>query len=247
MIEFRWYINMVLVGSKAALSLGVLDLVSFEVLDSKHLYIQLPYISPLVIPIHSTILIICASCTVVFITLESSVASNLFICRETMGVSSSKTTQAASTPATGISVPTRQNKYGLMLLNEHMPSGSQEEYPIDIVAVHGFTGDAYSTWQHQNGEFWLQRFLPGEFPGARIFSFGYTAEKYSRGTGDFETFARSLLEELKGVRRQREVGTTFPKAFTLVVCCMSYCFIYFNLGETKAHHFHLPQYGWSCC
>jgi hypothetical protein len=48
--------------------------------------------------------------------------------------------------------------------------------------------------------------LPKEFPGARIFTFGYPAQSFSRGTGSFETFAESLLEDLKGMRSTKEVG-----------------------------------------
>jgi len=126
--------------------------------------------------------------------------------RKMMGSSSSKKPQPPQMTSRTIAAATRNGKYGLFLLNPKGSSrrDSRDEYPIDIVAVHGFTGDAFTTWQHKNGEFWLQSFLPKEFPGARIFSFGYNAEPFSRGTGGFETFANTLLEDLAAVRLSRD-------------------------------------------
>src|SRR2546429_9413121 len=74
------------------------------------------------------------------------------------------------------------DKYGLFLLNPQTPDPdgveAEETYLLDIVAVHGITGDAYNTWTHENGKFWLQDFVPKKFPGARVFSFGYPAEVF---------------------------------------------------------------------
>lgn len=76
----------------------------------------------------------------------------------------------------------------------------------DIVAVHGLNGDAYETWMHENGSFWLRDFLPGNYPGPRIFTFGYPSEIFTRSTGKLPDFARSLLEGLMARRRSHEVG-----------------------------------------
>lgn len=125
-----------------------------------------------------------------------------------MGSSGSRSGPARPTKTpNGVPFPERLNKYGLLHLNpNHHGSTSPDEYPIDIVAIHGLTGDAYTTWTADNGAFWLRDFLPKTFPGARIFSFGYPADIFfSLGTGDFETFARTLLEDVKGVRRRRKV------------------------------------------
>lgn len=84
---------------------------------------------------------------------------------------------------------------------------SRNDFPIDIVAIHGLNGGRLTTWQHKNENNWLKDFLPAEFPGARIFSFGYPATKFSRGTGDFVTFGEALLVDLSNVRRTREVVT----------------------------------------
>jgi len=100
---------------------------------------------------------------------------------------------------------------GLILLNPecHMSNGdgSTDTYSLDIVAIHGITGDAFKTWTHENGTNWLRDFLPSAFPGARIFSYGYPAEVFwSRSDGDIDSFARSLLEGLKRERRQLKVN-----------------------------------------
>jgi hypothetical protein len=109
------------------------------------------------------------------------------------------------------STSNRIDEYGLFLLNPQTSQSrgveAEESFLLDIVALHGITGDAYDTWKHENGKLWLQDFLPKDFPGARIFSFGYPAEVFfSLGTGDFDSFARSLLEDLKRERRLKEVG-----------------------------------------
>jgi hypothetical protein len=111
---------------------------------------------------------------------------------------------------TSPSTSSRVDKYGLFLLT---PQASQTEvleaeeaFLLDIVAVHGIAGDAYDTWTHANGKFWLRDFVPEEFPGARVFSFGYDAEVFfSRSEGNIESYARSLLDGLTRERMEEKV------------------------------------------
>lgn len=103
----------------------------------------------------------------------------------------------------------RTEKYGLFRLRPSAfvaeDARSGERNFLDIVAVHGITGDAYDTWEDGNNR-WLQDLIPQEMPGVRVFSYGYPAEVFcTRNTGDLDTYARSLLEELKGVKRSTEV------------------------------------------
>jgi hypothetical protein len=104
----------------------------------------------------------------------------------------------------------RIEKYGLFPL--HPPVNTlgdvedQETYALDIVAVHGITGNAYDTWIHDNGNFWLRDLIPKDLPGVRVFSYGYPAEVFcTLSIGTLDTFARSLLEGLKRERRKKEV------------------------------------------
>jgi len=93
---------------------------------------------------------------------------------------------------------------GLIPLNSNTPipdTYSEGTFPVDIIAVHGLNGGAYSTWTHpQNGMMWLRDLLPQELPGARVYSFGYASKVFSLDTSGFEDFARELLE---GIRAQR--------------------------------------------
>jgi Putative serine esterase (DUF676) len=77
-----------------------------------------------------------------------------------------------------------------------------KQCPVDIVAVHGIMGDAYTTWTHSNGHFWLRDSLPEEVPGARIFSYGYPANVFfSFERGRIHDYATDLLEELLDFRK----------------------------------------------
>jgi hypothetical protein len=105
----------------------------------------------------------------------------------------------------------QNDKYGLFLPSPrtHNPGVVETEktYSLDIVALHGITGDAYDTWTHKNGNLWLRDILPKALPGARVFSFGYPAEVFfSLERGDLESSARSLLNDLKRERREEVSG-----------------------------------------
>ena len=113
------------------------------------------------------------------------------------------TQQPTHMVASSSTAPERTEKYGLFPLS--LPKTPSSDTTVDIVAVHGITGDAYNTWT-EGEKLWLRDFLPKDFPGARVFSFGYPAEVcFSLGTGKLDTFARSLLEGLKRERRREEV------------------------------------------
>lgn len=104
----------------------------------------------------------------------------------------------------------RTEKYGLFPLHPPILTPSDvedgETNSLDIVAVHGITGDAYATWTHDNGNFWLRDLVPKDLPGVRVFSYGYPAEVFCTfNAGNLDTYARSLLEGLKRERRKKEV------------------------------------------
>ncbi|PMD49359.1 uncharacterized protein K444DRAFT_549306 [Hyaloscypha bicolor E] len=106
----------------------------------------------------------------------------------------------------------RTEKYGLFPLHPSVSAPGdvedQETNSLDIVAVHGIMGDAYDTWTHDNGNFWLRDLIPKDLPGARVFSYGYPASVFCTfSTGTLDEYARDLLEKLKGERRKKEDQT----------------------------------------
>ncbi|KAE9362858.1 hypothetical protein N431DRAFT_475689 [Stipitochalara longipes BDJ] len=107
----------------------------------------------------------------------------------------------------------RREKYGLFELSpEDQVDTPGERYAVDFVSVHGITGDAYSTWTAANGVLWLKDFLPRQFPGAKVYSFGYPAEVfYSKSAAGLDMQARALLEVMKayGVGMKQNRKTIF--------------------------------------
>jgi len=68
-----------------------------------------------------------------------------------------------------------------------------------IVLVHGIDGDPIKTWTNaESSTFWPQDWLPGKFPLARVFSFGYNADMYrNNSVAGIRDNARSLLSFLE--------------------------------------------------
>ncbi|KAF1841306.1 uncharacterized protein K460DRAFT_419391 [Cucurbitaria berberidis CBS 394.84] len=96
--------------------------------------------------------------------------------------------------------PNRKKDYGLEVLYDgRLCADNQDGAGLDIVAIHGLNGNAYSTWRHKNGTMWLKDLLPSDLPGARIFTYAYPAEVlFSKSVGDIIDYSRSLLAELQG-------------------------------------------------
>ncbi|OQO09996.1 hypothetical protein B0A48_04351 [Cryoendolithus antarcticus] len=89
--------------------------------------------------------------------------------------------------------------YGLLLL------ASPRNAVVDIIFVHGLTGDRLGTWTHASRTFWPLHCLPDRFQQARIFTHGYNADVHSTGTGVIGDFARDLIHDILG--RRTEDGT----------------------------------------
>lgn len=93
-------------------------------------------------------------------------------------------------------------------------SNNEGETTIDIVAVHGLQGDAYKTWEHDNGSLWLRDFLPSDIPTARIMTFGYDSTvAFSRSVAKIEDKALELLNHLSAKRTRSAVTSSKPIVF----------------------------------
>ncbi|CAO2658177.1 Nn.00g074370.m01.CDS01 [Neocucurbitaria sp. VM-36] len=105
--------------------------------------------------------------------------------------------QPDDTPVSG-TTPTRSERYGLFLLSDATTEPeSRDIVPVDIVAIHGLNGDAYSTWEHENGTLWLRDLLPSALPGSRVFTYGYPSQLFfSRSVASLRDYSQRLLSSL---------------------------------------------------
>ena len=119
----------------------------------------------------------------------------------------------ASTTAAQSASP--QSRFGLFALTTALSKEELRQGGVDIVAIHGITGDYERTWTHPEGALWLKDFLPNDLSvPTRVFSFGYDAQvKFSVSKARLDDFARSLLQALNRVRR----GKVCLLNFTLIV------------------------------
>lgn len=100
----------------------------------------------------------------------------------------------------------RTKPYGLFLLSENeQPEDSKDHTGVDIVAIHGLNGDAYTTWQHENGTLWLRDLLPSALPGSRVFTYGYPSELFwSNSVAKLRDYSGNLLNSLKAVSEGKQ-------------------------------------------
>jgi hypothetical protein len=78
-------------------------------------------------------------------------------------------------------------------------------HDTDIIAVHGFGGDVHRTWEHENGFNWLHHVYE-QFPGVRIYSYGYdSGMAFTFKTSGLTNYARHLLSVIKLTRNDTNV------------------------------------------
>ncbi|OIW34693.1 hypothetical protein CONLIGDRAFT_658495 [Coniochaeta ligniaria NRRL 30616] len=82
-----------------------------------------------------------------------------------------------------------------------------EHYAVDIIAVHGLNGDAYTTWTHGNGTLWLRDLLPKVLPGCRVYTYGYPSQvAFSTSFAEVQEYSRRLLSSIRDVQEDRDQG-----------------------------------------
>ncbi|KFA79428.1 hypothetical protein S40288_09881 [Stachybotrys chartarum IBT 40288] len=103
--------------------------------------------------------------------------------------------------------PSTTQKYGLFEFELHQsqpkPPGP-EQFPVDIIAIHGLSGDAYKTWTHPvTKKLWLRDFIPEFLPGCRVYTFGYPSKLKDVDTqARVQEFGRKLIVD----RASAELG-----------------------------------------
>lgn len=94
---------------------------------------------------------------------------------------------------------------------------------VSLVAIHGLNGHREKTWT-SNGKLWLRDFLPERIPNARIMTWGYDANTYSRTEISRQLLydhAVNLISDLSLERRLTKV-CHFRKLFGSMVTTDSF-------------------------
>ncbi|KAK2005460.1 ankyrin [Colletotrichum eremochloae] len=95
----------------------------------------------------------------------------------------------------------RSERYGLIPVPSKPSDPTARSYPVDIVAIHGLNGDAFTTWTHPNGTLWIKDLLPQFLPGCRVFTYGYPSQLvFNSSFARVQEYARVLLSSLRNVQ-----------------------------------------------
>lgn len=103
-------------------------------------------------------------------------------------------------PSTPSPDSVRHESFGLFPLTDASPSSSgTATYNVDIIAVHGLNGDAFTTWTHSNGTFWVRDYLPTFLPGCRVYTYGYPSRIFTNSYASVRDYARHLLSCVRDI------------------------------------------------
>jgi len=128
---------------------------------------------------------------------------------------------AAPKPATITTTPAISKGRNLDLRVLHVPQPPCQNV-VDIVFVHGVTGNAYDTWRHHgSGTHWPSNLLQNDIPNARIMAWGYDADVVSfwghAGRNRLGEHAKNLMGDVVRLREDTDtVGQLwlFPRSAT---------------------------------
>lgn len=155
----------------------------------------------------------------------------------------SQTATASASTTTNLPAPPapigKGQNYGIRELYEGGPEAS-----IDIVFVHGLTGNAYDTWLHRGtGIHWPSELLRQDIVDGRILSFGYDADIVSfwnpASSSRLSNHAENLVGELV---RHRERTNTESRKMLFVAHSLGGLVLEYALGHSRnAAEQHLRQ------
>lgn len=101
-------------------------------------------------------------------------------------------------PGASFASASQTDRYGLFLVAESPPDPKGTSYPVDIIAVHGLNGDAFTTWTHANGTLWIRDLVPQALPGCRVYTYGYPSHVvFNASYASVQEYSRGLLTSLK--------------------------------------------------
>ena len=107
-----------------------------------------------------------------------------------------------------LSTEGRTEKFGLFPVGKVSTSPETQQFNVDIIAIHGLNGDAFTTWTHANGTFWLRDLLPECLPGSRVFTYGYPSQvAFNSSYATVRDYSRRLLSSVQSLQAEsKEVG-----------------------------------------
>ncbi|KAH8896752.1 hypothetical protein GQ53DRAFT_595324, partial [Thozetella sp. PMI_491] len=87
----------------------------------------------------------------------------------------------------------------------HTPAPGTEPN-LDVIFIHGLTGDSFHTWNHPDSQiYWPKQLLPHDIPSARVLTYGYDADVAklfaSVGQGALRSHAATLVGDIAALRR----------------------------------------------
>ena len=144
------------------------------------------------------------------LTLTPEPSSSQSTTSQSLPIQSSQTTisppsAASETPDSLVPIRRGQN-YGVSLLYD----GSRAA--IDIVFVHGLTGNAYNTWLYKSTKVhWPSDLLKQDIPDSRILSFGYDADIVNlwnpASNNQLSNHAEKMVSDLVRLRERTDTQT----------------------------------------